>query len=116
MIHAAGILFLSQAGRVLLLQRSDEGDMAGTWCIPGGKIEDGETPEQAAVREVLEETGYRAGHAGILHFHRVKYGVDFTTFLRRVEDEFLPKLNNEHTAYAWVTPDEVLPEPIMVNI
>jgi mutator protein MutT len=107
-IHAAGILFKSPEGRVLLLRRSDEGDMAGTWCVPGGKIEDGETPEKAAVREVYEETKYRCGHAGELFARRIKDGVDYTTFLHRVDDEFVPRLNNEHTAYAWVKPDEVL--------
>ncbi len=111
MIFAAGILFLASTGRVLLLQRSAEGDAAGSWCIPGGKIEEGETPEQAAVREVFEETGYRAGYAGTVHFRRVKDDVDFTTYLRRIEDEFLPKLNEEHDAYAWVKPDEVLSPP-----
>jgi len=34
------------------------GDVIGRgWCVPSGRIEDGETPEQAAVRETLEETG-----------------------------------------------------------
>ena len=110
MIHAAGILFKSSQGRVLLLRRSNEGDAPNTWCIPGGKIEDGETPEQAAVREVFEETGYRAGHAGSLFARRIKDGVDYTTFLRTVDDEFSPKLTDEHTAYAWVKPEEALDE------
>lgn len=38
MIAAAGILFMAQDGRVLLVQRSAEGDHAGEWCIPGGKV------------------------------------------------------------------------------
>jgi mutator protein MutT len=107
-IHAAGILFRSPSGRVLLLLRSAEGDAGGTWGTPGGKIEDGETPEQAAVRETLEETGYRAGHAGTFHMRRVKDGVDYTTFLRNIDDEFVPKLNKEHTAFMWVKPEEAM--------
>ncbi|MCT9078805.1 NUDIX hydrolase [Streptomyces fulvoviolaceus] len=43
-------------GRLLLIRRSaSEGDLV--WAMPGGKVEDGESPEQAAVRETLEETG-----------------------------------------------------------
>jgi 8-oxo-dGTP pyrophosphatase MutT (NUDIX family) len=108
MIYAAGILFKSPEGRVLLLRRSAEGDMEGAWAPPGGKIEDGETPEDAAVREVWEETRYRCGTAGEQIARRIKDGVDYTTFLRHVDDEFIPKLNEEHTAYAWVKPGEVL--------
>ena len=108
MIRAAGILFKSPEGRVLLLRRSGEGDAEGQWGTPGGKIEDGETPEQAAVRECFEEMKYRAGHAGTLHSRRIKDGVDYTTFLRHVDDEFVPVLNAEHTAYAWIKPEDVL--------
>lgn len=108
MIHAAGILFKTPEGKVLLLRRSKEGDAAGTWCIPGGKIEAGETAEDAAVREVWEECGYRAGVAGELFARRVKDGVDYTTFLRHIEEPFTPKLNDEHTAYLWIRPEEAM--------
>ncbi|ARF53088.1 NUDIX hydrolase [Streptomyces gilvosporeus] len=43
-------------GRVLLVRRTaEEGDLR--WQFPAGKVEDGETAEQAAVRETMEETG-----------------------------------------------------------
>lgn len=41
------------AGDVLLQRRADD----GTWCLPGGYVEPNESPEEAAVREALEETG-----------------------------------------------------------
>lgn len=43
--------------RLLLLQRGAESKYPHTWCIPGGKIEDGETDKQCAIRELREETG-----------------------------------------------------------
>ena len=47
-----GIVF-DEAGRVLLTQRRD----LPFWCLPGGQLEAGETPMEAVVREVAEETG-----------------------------------------------------------
>ena len=44
-------------GRVLLAQRPEGKSMAGLWEFPGGKVEDGETPEFALVREIEEELG-----------------------------------------------------------
>jgi 8-oxo-dGTP diphosphatase len=44
-------------GRVLLQQRSPGRSLAGTWEFPGGKIEDGELPEAALIRELKEELG-----------------------------------------------------------
>jgi 8-oxo-dGTP diphosphatase len=44
-------------GRVLLAQRPAGKTMAGLWEFPGGKIEDGERPEQTLIRELKEELG-----------------------------------------------------------
>ena len=52
LVFAGGCLF-DDRGRVLLQKRSD----SGKWGFPGGAIELGETPEEAAIREVKEETG-----------------------------------------------------------
>ena len=44
-------------GRVLLTRRAEGQHLAGLWEFPGGKLEDGEAPEDALVRECLEECG-----------------------------------------------------------
>jgi 8-oxo-dGTP diphosphatase len=50
-------------GRVLLAQRPAGKPMAGLWEFPGGKIEDGERPEQSLIRELKEELGITVSDA-----------------------------------------------------
>jgi 8-oxo-dGTP pyrophosphatase MutT (NUDIX family) len=97
-------MFLTKDDRVLLLKRSEEGDAEGLWCFPGGKVEDDEDSESAARREVLEETGHEVTAPLALWTRRIKGGVDFTTYLCRVNEPFGVELNGEHTAYAWLKP------------
>ena len=57
-VVAVGVLVLDE-GRVLLVQRAKP-PQVGRWTVPGGKVELGETLEQAALRELREETGMTA--------------------------------------------------------
>jgi 8-oxo-dGTP pyrophosphatase MutT (NUDIX family) len=154
MIRAAGILLVDKEGRALFLKRGSGGDNPGEWCFPGGRIEDGETSIEAAVRETEEEAGYRAD-AGKLSLWTTRIAnrettgaaptpgpgegqvnaaggaplpiggvpsgdaivaegqVEFTTFLLKGIDNFVPNIDasDEHVAYAWA-PLNQPPEPL----
>ena len=53
----SAVALIDIEGRVLLAQRPEGKSMAGLWEFPGGKIEPGETPEAALIRELEEELG-----------------------------------------------------------
>jgi 8-oxo-dGTP diphosphatase len=55
-VPCVGAIITDAAGRLLLIKRAHEPGK-GLWSIPGGRIEPGETDEQAVIREVREETG-----------------------------------------------------------
>lgn len=56
-ILVSAVALIDTEGRVLLAQRPEGKSMAGLWEFPGGKVEPGETPEAALVRELHEELG-----------------------------------------------------------
>ena len=56
-VLVAAVALVDADGRVLVAKRPEGKTMAGLWEFPGGKVEDGETPETALVRELHEELG-----------------------------------------------------------
>ncbi|MFS4436778.1 (deoxy)nucleoside triphosphate pyrophosphohydrolase [Paracoccaceae bacterium GXU_MW_L88] len=56
-VLVSAVALIDPDGRVLLAQRPEGKSLAGMWEFPGGKIEPGETPEAALIRELHEELG-----------------------------------------------------------
>ena len=126
MIHAAGIMFVAPGEEILLLKRGPGGDWPGAWCFPGGKVEEGESKEEAACRECTEELGFLPEGERFLWTRRISTNqapepaeainpqpalgesVDYTTFIQHVDRKFEPRLNGEHTAFAWIPAQTLL--------
>ena len=117
---AAAVVFDAQ-GRILLHRRADNNH----WGLPGGSIEVGETADQAAVREVREETGYEVEVIRLIgvysdpKFTTVRYPdgqvVSYVsvTFECRVVGG-APQLSDESSAVEWFDP-RILPQPFLPN-
>ena len=56
-VLVVAVALIDAEGRVLLAQRPEGKSLAGLWEFPGGKVELGETPEAALIRELREELG-----------------------------------------------------------
>ncbi|MEU8568248.1 (deoxy)nucleoside triphosphate pyrophosphohydrolase [Streptomyces pathocidini] len=94
-------------GRLLAARRSAPPELAGRWELPGGKLEPGETPEEALVRELREELGVEVRPiARIPGEWQLKPG-----YVLRVWTAHLlagdPRPLEDHDALRWLTPSQV---------
>jgi 8-oxo-dGTP pyrophosphatase MutT (NUDIX family) len=110
-MQAAGVFFYSnKTRRYLYLLRADTKNP--TWSIPGGKIEDDETLLEGIARECNEEMGFYDENFKLIPIQKfVNNNFTYHTFFCRVEDEFVPILNDEHCGYAWVR-SGLYPKPL----
>lgn len=107
MVFGVCILILNADGTVLSVSRKDDPNDKG---LPGGKVEPGETPLAAAMRELLEETGYEANDPRYwrIVYHAMSDGKLALTYevpltvLRKVREP------SEAGVVAWVSPEMLI--------
>jgi 8-oxo-dGTP pyrophosphatase MutT (NUDIX family) len=105
-IVCSGALFYTlDTNRFLFLHRT-QGKTNNLWGLVGGTNEDQETPWEGLQREIEEEIGFIPSIKKTIPLETFVSNDSkflFHTYLCVTEKEFLPKLNNEHDGYSWVS-------------
>jgi 8-oxo-dGTP diphosphatase len=114
-VLVSAVALVDRDGRVLLAQRPEGKSMAGLWEFPGGKVEPGETPEAALIRELHEELGIDTWQSCLapLSFASHAYP-EFHLLMplfvcRKWAGQVQPR---ENQALAWVKPRELRDYPM----
>lgn len=99
-------VIFNNENKILLLRRSKNTDWCpDCWAIVGGKIEKGELPEKALVREVYEETKIKIDKYKFKKIIKSNNIVEYL-YISRVYDDFV-QLNGEHSDYKWLDIEEI---------
>jgi 8-oxo-dGTP diphosphatase len=114
-VLVAAVALIDRDGRILLARRPEGKPMAGLWEFPGGKVEPGETPEVALVRELAEELGIDVTEACLAPFTFASHAYPAFHLLmplflcRRWKGTPAPR---EGQTLAWVMPDRLAEYPM----
>ncbi|WP_348787042.1 (deoxy)nucleoside triphosphate pyrophosphohydrolase [Leifsonia sp. NPDC080035] len=103
-IHVVAAV-IEHDGRLLACRRAPHKDAAGRWEFPGGKVEAGESPEEALAREIGEELGARI-HVGELLDRTATGRVDLACYAAALDGP-LPTGSTDHDALRWLLPAEL---------
>lgn len=109
-------VFIENDGLILLLHRQKNKSQGNKWGIPGGKVDKGETPLAAAIREIHEETGYDISkqlveNLGTVYIeYNEKDHFVYHMFRTQLKDHpGAVKIDyHEHKGFTWVTPEDAL--------
>jgi 8-oxo-dGTP pyrophosphatase MutT (NUDIX family) len=100
-------------GEVLVMRRAEGTRCTGAWEVVHGRIEPGERPEDAAVREVLEETGLTVDRLYNLtcqpfYLHRLSSVQLAVVFVAFVAEASVPSLGEEHDRAEWLSATDAM--------
>lgn len=115
LVLVAAAALIDVDGRVLICKRPQGKQLAGLWEFPGGKVEEGETPEACLIRELNEELGIEVTQACLSPFVFTSHGYNSFHLLmplylcRRWNGLVQAK---EHEALAWVRPNNLTDYPM----
>jgi 8-oxo-dGTP pyrophosphatase MutT (NUDIX family) len=105
-IICSGALFYALSSKRFLLLHRTQGKQKHLWGLVGGTNEGAETPWEGLQREINEEIGFTPDikkSVPLETFVSTDEHFSFHTYLCVIQEEFIPKLNNEHDGYAWIS-------------
>ena len=114
-VLVVAVALIDVDGRVLIAKRPQGKSLAGLWEFPGGKVEPGERPEAALIRELREELGIEVSESCLAPFVFASHAYDSFHLLMPL---YLCRRWNgvvaarEHDALAWVKPDKLSAYPM----
>ncbi|WP_313454419.1 (deoxy)nucleoside triphosphate pyrophosphohydrolase [Brevundimonas sp.] len=114
-VLVVAVALIDVDGRVLIAKRPEGKKLAGLWEFPGGKVEPGERPEQALIRELKEELDIDVKESCLAPFVFASHAYDSFHLLmplylcRRWEGVVAAR---EHDALAWVKPNKLSDYPM----
>ncbi len=117
-VEAAGC-YLEYEDKILFLRRHPEKTHGNTWGIPGGKLEDGELPRSAVIREIYEEIGLKINHEELVEIGKLYVrtpDIDYVFYLYRKNFKIRPSIElglEEHLEAKWVTAAEASELPLI---
>ncbi len=107
-LHDTASIVIERNGKFLLIKRANK-PQKGAWAVPGGHVDKGETPKQAALREALEEIGCKVKikkklftivhEVGLGHCHRAHI------FLAQIDGK--PKAGTDAAKLDWFAPEQM---------
>lgn len=114
-VLVAAAALIDVDGRVLIAQRPEGKQLAGLWEFPGGKVEPGERPEDALIRELDEELGIQVKEACLAPFVFASHAYEsfhllMPLWLCRRWDGVVTQ--RHHAALAWVRPNRMSDYPM----
>tara|TARA_R110002020_G_scaffold161291_10_gene346329 strand:+ start:1501 stop:1899 length:399 start_codon:yes stop_codon:yes gene_type:complete len=114
-VLVSAVALIDVDGRVLLAQRPEGKSMAGLWEFPGGKVEAGETPEAALIRELQEELGINTWESCLAPLTFASHGYDdfhllMPLFACRKWEGFVHPAEGQKLA--WVRPEKLSDFPM----
>ena len=112
-VHVVAGVIQDPRGRILLARRTEGRDLAGLWEFPGGKVDAGETPEQALARELYEELGIRiVSSAPLIAVPQAYRNKRIVLDVRRIGAWSGNAVGREQQALAWAPPAKLASYPM----
>jgi 8-oxo-dGTP diphosphatase len=114
-VLVVAVALIDGEGRVLIAQRPEGKQLAGLWEFPGGKVEAGERPEAALIRELDEELGIQVVESCLAPFVFTSHAYEsfhllMPLYLCRRWSGVVQ--NREHAALKWVRPNRLADYPM----